>query len=1382
MVKKRVSVDSDTKMPVEKRVLKRIRQPEEESPLSVPDKEQRGMSNGKSKVDQELRSVALDSGRAKAATDNDEYHEVRSIRSGRKIIRPRQYNLCSQTEDDGEEEYVKKRPARMNHNRVAKRGDAAAANRITITSRRKARLTASSCREALNGTLPRRNLRPGKKHQSTAEKNLSSIRRSTRQRKLKYENYSDSWIVGAQALIGYPMYDNSYSSKGRKIKGGVVYDDEEEESNSVEEEEEEEEEEESEEAEENANEVNGEETKVKPEEANNEKTAVNGEEAPEEGGLVTRLRRSCRENPKPKAGNSAAFDDMNTRGKRTRAQRETNGSAAKPKKGRKGKRGNSSSEESNSERGYSLRKTRCQVKRLNLAAGPTRIRRVLSPRRPRRRRRGDSSDSSESPPSSSSDSDGDVNKYDRKKSKKSIYNQLLPTTASGVSKSGRLADVDPIKIDSSISFKDVGGLEGHVRCLQEMVVFPMLYNDVFSKFQITVPKGVLFHGPPGTGKTLIARALANECSSGERKVSFFMRKGADCLTKWVGESERQLKLLFKAAKQLRPSIIFFDEIDGLAPVRSSKQDQIHASIVSTLLALMDGLDDRGEVVVIGATNRLDAIDPALRRPGRFDRELLFPLPASQERREILKIHTSKWECKPSDEEIAKMADMSVGYCGSDLRAFCSEAVIFALGRLYPQIYKSNRKLQINPDTVKVEWSDFEEAFREIVPASQRSAPAVARNLPVFLAPLFVRPLTELTAHLRVTFPSGFCKSSRGLQVVKSPRLLIIGQNKQTNLLSSALLYTMEQVPVHVLDLAAFYSQSQRLPEEACIQIFNQVRQTVPSILYLPGVDTWWDTVSTTVQAVFLSMLNQLDPCLPILLLATAQNQLPNQLEQFFSVYRNEIYRVPALTTDAEREAFFRPLIVVRALRPKPTPKPVVQEEELPFAPTPPPPKLTSVEMRTIKRNEEDTQRTLRRYLRTVCASISRQKAFELFCKPVDIEEVPDYPTIIKKPMHMDQIVAKINDHEYETVQDFLEDINLIVSNALEYNPIKTANDKAIRMQACHLHDTAYAITRQFIDLEFEILCAQVKEARLQRETSPDRAYVPCNYDQFLTKQLRPSALLKANAAFYSNDDAGEDNDKANEETSPAAKNNAKANNSATATVVTPRKRKNFWSRGHIKKQSNRTNVNNQDSSHSSCGNSSSKQEKSKTEPNSNKKVAQTSAAETPANNVTANSVTSSASQASTSGKQSKKTTPIEHSTPVKRAKRTAESEDRAVPGTSHTAMNGVIHSDDEMLIDEEGTKDRSNSNENQTKKKGNEYVNLDDSFNVATTETAFENDVEASDNIVQVSRPALERILQDIVRVTQGVSSIELILDLYAQLRCVINKHLDTNIRHGLPA
>jgi SpoVK/Ycf46/Vps4 family AAA+-type ATPase len=183
-----------------------------------------------------------------------------------------------------------------------------------------------------------------------------------------------------------------------------------------------------------------------------------------------------------------------------------------------------------------------------------------------------------------------------------------------------------------------------------MVVLPLLYPELFARFQVAPPRGVLFCGPPGTGKTLTARALASQCSSDDgsgRKVAFFMRKGADCLSKWVGEAERQLRLLFEQAYAQQPSIIFFDEIDGLAPVRSARQDQVHASIVSTLLALMDGLDARGQVIVIGATNRVDSIDPALRRPGRFDRELTFALPSLNARQAILQINTRAWQPPPA---------------------------------------------------------------------------------------------------------------------------------------------------------------------------------------------------------------------------------------------------------------------------------------------------------------------------------------------------------------------------------------------------------------------------------------------------------------------------------------------------------------------------------------------------------------------------------------------------------------------------------------------------------------------------------------------------------------------------------------------------------------
>jgi ATPase family AAA domain-containing protein 2 len=244
-------------------------------------------------------------------------------------------------------------------------------------------------------------------------------------------------------------------------------------------------------------------------------------------------------------------------------------------------------------------------------------------------------------------------------------------------------------------------------------------------------------GYVGTGKTLVARALANACTADGQRVAFFMRKVGEsrfpitpslfvclsCWTHWrrVPTACRSGWLLFDQAKAMQPAIIFFDEIDGLAPVRSMKVDQVHSSIVSTLLALMDGLDNRGQVVVIGATNRLDAIDPALRRPGRFDRELGFQLPNKDARRAILDIHSRHWSppLTPSFKDAISAA--TAGYCGADLKALCTEATLNAVRRRYPQIYASTKKLLVDPAKIKISLSDFVEAFNRLVPSSHRSA-------------------------------------------------------------------------------------------------------------------------------------------------------------------------------------------------------------------------------------------------------------------------------------------------------------------------------------------------------------------------------------------------------------------------------------------------------------------------------------------------------------------------------------------------------------------------------------------------------------------------------------------------------------------------------------
>lgn len=387
-----------------------------------------------------------------------------------------------------------------------------------------------------------------------------------------------------------------------------------------------------------------------------------------------------------------------------------------------------------------------------------------------------------------------------------------------------LADADPLGVDVNVDFSKVGGLQGHIDQLKEMVQLPLLYPELFTKFHVTPPRGVLFHGPPGTGKTLLARALANSVGSGGRKISFYMRKGADALSKWVGEAEKQLRLLFEEARKTQPSIIFFDEIDGLAPVRSSKQEQIHASIVSTLLALMDGMDGRGQVIVIGATNKPDNIDPALRRPGRFDREFYFPLPDIQGRRAILDIHTKDWGLP--DTFMASLAEQTKGYGGADLRALCTEAALNSIQRTYPQVYSSREKLVVDLDRITVHASDFMMSIKKLIPSSERSATSGARPLPKLVEPLLQVQLGEAKRALDDLLPrskkltaleeamyeqfdddddDGFGRETMHQEFERSrvfrPRFLIYGMaGMGQGYLASAVLHYLEGVHVQNFDL------------------------------------------------------------------------------------------------------------------------------------------------------------------------------------------------------------------------------------------------------------------------------------------------------------------------------------------------------------------------------------------------------------------------------------------------------------------------------------------------------------------------------------------------------------------------------------------------------
>lgn len=397
-----------------------------------------------------------------------------------------------------------------------------------------------------------------------------------------------------------------------------------------------------------------------------------------------------------------------------------------------------------------------------------------------------------------------------------------------------LADADPLGVDPNVSFDGVGGLDDHIDRLKEMVALPLLYPEVFQRFKVTPPRGVLFHGPPGTGKTLLARALASSVSTHGQKVTFYMRKGADALSKWVGEAEKQLRLLFEEARKNQPSIIFFDEIDGLAPVRSSKQEQIHASIVATLLALMDGMDGRGQVIVIGATNRPDSVDPALRRPGRFDREFYFPLPEQKARRAIIDIHTKSWEPPLQPAFKDQLAEITRGYGGADLRALCTEATLNAVQGTYPQIYASNHKLVIDPSTIKVLAKDFMISIKKIVPSSERSATSGAAPLKKDVEALLRKPLAEISMLVDQAIPrkrnvtaleeamyddredeDGFARENMARHFESSrifrPRLLVRGeQGNGQQYLGAALLSKLEGLHVQNFDMPTLMKDSTRV--------------------------------------------------------------------------------------------------------------------------------------------------------------------------------------------------------------------------------------------------------------------------------------------------------------------------------------------------------------------------------------------------------------------------------------------------------------------------------------------------------------------------------------------------------------------------------------------
>ncbi len=265
-----------------------------------------------------------------------------------------------------------------------------------------------------------------------------------------------------------------------------------------------------------------------------------------------------------------------------------------------------------------------------------------------------------------------------------------------------------------VTYEDIGGISNEIKKVREMIELPLRHPEIFEKLGIEAPKGVLLYGPPGTGKTLLAKAVANESQA-----HFISISGPEIMSKFYGESEARLREIFKEAREKAPSIIFVDEIDSIAPKREEVTGEVERRVVSQMLSLMDGLEARGKVIVIAATNRPNAIDPALRRPGRFDREIEIKVPDKKGRKDILAIHSRNMPLS-EDVKLDKISSVSHGYVGADLEYLCKEAAMKCLRRLLPVLNLEEEKLP--PETLDkliVNHEDFQKALIEVTPSGMR---------------------------------------------------------------------------------------------------------------------------------------------------------------------------------------------------------------------------------------------------------------------------------------------------------------------------------------------------------------------------------------------------------------------------------------------------------------------------------------------------------------------------------------------------------------------------------------------------------------------------------------------------------------------------------------
>ncbi len=380
-----------------------------------------------------------------------------------------------------------------------------------------------------------------------------------------------------------------------------------------------------------------------------------------------------------------------------------------------------------------------------------------------------------------------------------------------------------------VAYEDIGGLTDEVGKVREMIELPLRHPELFEKLGVDAPKGVLLHGTPGTGKTLLAKAVASETSA-----NFLTIGGPEIMSKFHGESEERLRDIFKEAAENAPSIIFIDEIDSIAPKRDEVTGETERRVVAQLLAIMDGLEGRGKVIVIAATNRPNALDPALRRPGRFDREIEIGIPDREGRLEILQIHTRGMPLA-DDVDLAMLAGMTHGYVGADLAALTREGAMRALRKVLPSIDLEEETIPSEVlNRLQVTFDNFMDAYREMQPSTLREVLLESPNVKWEEIGGLEGPKQELME--TVEWPLRYASLYRHMTAVPPKGILLYGPPGTGKTLLAKAVASESQANFISIKGPEFLSKWVGESEKAVRETFRKARQAAPCVIFLDEID------------------------------------------------------------------------------------------------------------------------------------------------------------------------------------------------------------------------------------------------------------------------------------------------------------------------------------------------------------------------------------------------------------------------------------------------------------------------------------------------------------------------------------------------------------------